>query len=93
VLTSGLVQSCAANSRSRDHPVGAPQKRLDDPRRRAGIPGGFKGAGEAGTAGAPAAILNAVNDALSPLDAIVTEQPLTAERVWRAIQNGGPGLG
>jgi len=26
------------------------------------IPGGFKGAGEGGTAGAPAAILNAVND-------------------------------
>ena len=31
------------------------------------IAGGFKGAGEAGTTGAPAAILNAVNDALAPL--------------------------
>jgi CO/xanthine dehydrogenase Mo-binding subunit len=29
-----------------------------------GIAGGYKGAGEGGTAGAPAAILNAVNDAL-----------------------------
>jgi carbon-monoxide dehydrogenase large subunit len=49
------------------------------------IPGGFKGAGEAGTTGAPAAILNAVNDALAPLGAVLTEQPLTPERVWRAI--------
>src|SRR5439155_9500343 len=32
-----------------------------------GIAGGFKGAGEAGATGAPAAILNAVNDALAPL--------------------------
>jgi len=30
-----------------------------------GIAGGFKGAGEAGATGAPAAILNAVNDALA----------------------------
>jgi carbon-monoxide dehydrogenase large subunit len=50
------------------------------------IPGGFKGAGEAGTTGAPAAILNAVNDALAPLGAMLTEQPITSEAVWRAIQ-------
>jgi carbon-monoxide dehydrogenase large subunit len=49
------------------------------------IPGGFKGAGEAGATGAPAAILNAVNDALAPLGAEVTDQPLTRERVWRAL--------
>jgi carbon-monoxide dehydrogenase large subunit len=49
------------------------------------IPGGFKGAGEAGTTGAPAAILNAVNDALAPLGVMLTDQPLTRERVWRAI--------
>ncbi len=30
---------------------------------------GAKGAGEAGTAGAPAAIMNAINDALKPLSA------------------------
>ncbi|MGH7312083.1 MAG: xanthine dehydrogenase family protein molybdopterin-binding subunit [Candidatus Rokuibacteriota bacterium] len=51
-----------------------------------GLPGGFKGAGEAGTAGAPAAILNAVNDALAPFGAAVTEQPVTAERVLRALK-------
>jgi len=51
------------------------------------IPGGFKGAGEAGTTGAPAAILNAVNDALAPWGATLTEQPLTPERVWRAVED------
>ena len=49
------------------------------------LPGGFKGAGEAGTAGAPAAILNAVNDALAPLGVLITEQPVTSERVLRAL--------
>jgi carbon-monoxide dehydrogenase large subunit len=51
-----------------------------------GLAGGFKGAGEAGTSGAPAAILNAVNDALAPSGAMVTEQPLTPERVLRALR-------
>jgi carbon-monoxide dehydrogenase large subunit len=53
------------------------------------IAGGFKGAGEAGTTGAPAAILNAVNDALAPLGAMVTEQPITPERVLRALARIG----
>ncbi len=42
---------------------------------------GAKGAGEAGTGGAPAALMNAVNDALRPLGARITEQPMTPERV------------
>ncbi|CAN0108080.1 unnamed protein product, partial [Discosporangium mesarthrocarpum] len=46
---------------------------------------GAKGAGEAGTAGAPAAVLNAVNDALAPLDASVWAQPITPERVLQAL--------
>jgi aerobic carbon-monoxide dehydrogenase large subunit len=49
------------------------------------IAGGFKGAGEAGTTGAPAAILNAVNDALAPLGALISDQPITPERVVRAL--------
>jgi carbon-monoxide dehydrogenase large subunit len=49
------------------------------------LAGGFKGAGEAGTTGAPAAVLNAVNDALAPLGAMITEQPITPERVLRAL--------
>jgi carbon-monoxide dehydrogenase large subunit len=50
------------------------------------IPGGFKGAGEAGTTGAPAAILNAVNDALHPHGVMLTDQPLTPERIWSALE-------
>jgi carbon-monoxide dehydrogenase large subunit len=46
---------------------------------------GAKGAGEAGTAGAPAAIMNAINDALKPFKARVHEQPFTPERILRAL--------
>jgi carbon-monoxide dehydrogenase large subunit len=46
---------------------------------------GAKGAGEAGTGGAPAAVMNAVNDALRPLGAKVTQQPITPEVVLRAL--------
>ena len=46
---------------------------------------GAKGAGEAGTAGAPGAIMNAINDALLPFNARVTAQPFTPERVLRAL--------
>jgi carbon-monoxide dehydrogenase large subunit len=46
---------------------------------------GAKGAGEAGTAGAPGAVMNAINDALAPLNARVTAQPATPERILRAL--------
>jgi carbon-monoxide dehydrogenase large subunit len=46
---------------------------------------GAKGAGEAGTAGAPAAVMNAINDALRTLGAQVTEMPFTPERILRAM--------
>jgi aerobic carbon-monoxide dehydrogenase large subunit len=46
---------------------------------------GAKGAGEAGTAGAPAAVMNAINDALIPLNARVTAQPFTPERILAAL--------
>ncbi len=46
---------------------------------------GAKGAGEAGTAGAPAAVMNAINDALAPLKAQVWSQPITPEKVLRAL--------
>jgi carbon-monoxide dehydrogenase large subunit len=48
--------------------------------------GGYKGVGEGGTVGAPAAILNAVADALAPRGATVAELPLTPERVRAAIR-------
>ena len=46
---------------------------------------GAKGAGEAGTAGAPAAVMNAINDALAPFGARVTSQPFTPEKILRAL--------
>ena len=47
---------------------------------------GAKGVGEAGTAGAPAAVMNAINDALAPLNARVTAMPFTPERILRALK-------
>ena len=47
---------------------------------------GAKGAGEAGTAGAPGAIMNALNDALAPLNAkLLTEMPFTPARILKAL--------
>jgi carbon-monoxide dehydrogenase large subunit len=47
---------------------------------------GAKGAGEAGTAGAPGAVMNAINDALRPLGAKpLTDMPFTPGRVLRAL--------
>jgi aerobic carbon-monoxide dehydrogenase large subunit len=46
---------------------------------------GIKGIGENGAIGPPAAIVNAVNDALRPLGASVFETPVTAQRVREAI--------
>src|SRR5690606_11435224 len=49
-------------------------------------PLGVKGAGEGGTVGGLAAVMNAVNDALSPLGVRNLTMPATPERVWRAIR-------
>ncbi len=48
--------------------------------------GGFRGMGEGGTIGAPAAIANAVVDALSPLGIEINELPVTPERLFRLIE-------
>lgn len=49
-------------------------------------PLGVKGIGEAGTIASPAAIVNAVVDALAPFGIAHLDMPLTPEKVWRAIQ-------
>ncbi|MEY9724105.1 xanthine dehydrogenase family protein molybdopterin-binding subunit [Bradyrhizobium yuanmingense] len=49
------------------------------------VSGGFRGMGEGGTIGAPAAIANAIADALSPLDIDVSVLPMTPERIFRLI--------
>jgi carbon-monoxide dehydrogenase large subunit len=52
-------------------------------------PLGVKGVGETGAIAAPAAVINAVVDALAPLGVTDVEMPAKPERVWRAIQEGG----
>jgi aerobic carbon-monoxide dehydrogenase large subunit len=49
-------------------------------------PLGVKGIGEAGTIASTAAVYNAVIDALEPFGVDNMTMPLTAERVWRAMQ-------
>jgi carbon-monoxide dehydrogenase large subunit len=55
---------------------------------------GIKGMGEGGAIAPPAVVMNAVNDALRPLSATVTETPITPERILDAIAasaaQGGP---
>jgi aerobic carbon-monoxide dehydrogenase large subunit len=48
-------------------------------------PLGAKGCGEAGAIAAPAAIVSAMLDALSPFGVAHVDMPLTPEAVWRAI--------
>ena len=47
---------------------------------------GMKGMGEGGAVAPPAAIANAVRDALAAIAAEVNETPITAERVMAAIR-------
>ena len=46
-------------------------------------PGGVKGMGEGGTVGAPAAIANAVADAVRPLGVSITSLPIRPEALSR----------
>ncbi|HEY7247511.1 MAG TPA: xanthine dehydrogenase family protein molybdopterin-binding subunit [Xanthobacteraceae bacterium] len=52
-------------------------------------PLGVKGAGEGGTIPAPAAIISAIEDALSPFGVYFTEMPLTPDRIVMALRNAG----
>ena len=49
--------------------------------------GGFRGMGEGGTIGAPAAVANALADALAPLGIHIFELPMTPERLFRLFEN------
>jgi carbon-monoxide dehydrogenase large subunit len=57
---------------------------LETPTRQSQL--GAKGVGEAGTAGAPGAVMNAINDALAPFNARVTAMPFTPERILQALK-------
>ena len=52
-------------------------------------PIGAKGVGESAPVGSPAAVVNAVMDALAPFGVRHADMPLTPSNVWRAIQ-GNP---
>ena len=49
--------------------------------------GGFRGMGEGGTIGAPAAIANAISDALLPLGIEIKELPATPERLFQLLKH------
>ncbi len=49
-------------------------------------PLGVKGAGEAGTVGALAAVMNAVNDAMAHAGAEYVQMPATPQKIWQALQ-------
>lgn len=48
---------------------------------------GIKGCGEAGAAGSPPAVINALVDALRPLGVHHIDMPATPQRVWQTIQS------
>ena len=48
---------------------------------------GAKGVGESPNVGSPAAFVNAVIDALSPLGVRHLDMPLSRDKVWRAIRD------
>jgi len=52
---------------------------------------GIKGIGEGGAIAPPAAIVNAVNDALAPLGVEITQSPVTPHRILNAIAAAGGG--
>jgi carbon-monoxide dehydrogenase large subunit len=53
-------------------------------------PLGVKGVGEGGTVAATPAVMNAILDALAPLDVSDVAMPATPERIWRAIRGRLP---
>ncbi len=53
-------------------------------------PLGVKGVGEAGTIASTPAVVNAIIDAVRHLGVTDIQMPCTPQRVWRAIQGGGP---
>jgi aerobic carbon-monoxide dehydrogenase large subunit len=80
VLTGSLMDY--AVPRAADMPVVRIVKR---PTRSRANALGAKGAGEAGTIGVPAALANAVRDALAPETMLQPDMPFTPARVWRAL--------
>jgi carbon-monoxide dehydrogenase large subunit len=53
-------------------------------------PLGTKGVAESGCIAVPAAVANAVCDALSPLGVVHADPPYSPEKVWSLIDGGRP---
>ena len=51
-------------------------------------PLGAKGVGESGIVGAPACLVSAIEDALSPFNVKILETPLRPSKVWRLMREG-----
>jgi carbon-monoxide dehydrogenase large subunit len=54
-------------------------------------PLGVKGAGESGTVGALASLMNAINHAMADIGAEYVQMPATPEKVWQAIRKARNG--
>ena len=54
---------------------------------KGGSGGVEKGGGEGGTTAAPAAIINAIVDALDDFEIDHIDMPATPEKIWRIIHN------
>ena len=80
LLTGSLLDYCLPRA---DHMGGIEIVSKPVPTKR--NPLGAKGAGEAGTVGALAAVMNAVLDALAQLGVRQLDMPANSERIWRAI--------
>ena len=82
LLTGNLVTYLIPGA---DQHVPLQMKRLCHP--APSNPLGAKGTGETGCIGVPAAMLNAIHDALAPHGVTSIDFPLTPGRVWQAIQD------
>jgi carbon-monoxide dehydrogenase large subunit len=74
--------------RAADMPLAVALGAPEAPSRARNSPLGAKGIGEAGTIGVPAALLNAISDAVGGLPEDVS-LPLTPETIWRLLRRGG----
>ncbi|MFN6953795.1 MAG: xanthine dehydrogenase family protein molybdopterin-binding subunit [Acetobacteraceae bacterium] len=86
-LLSGSFMDYAL-PRAEDMPLAVAFGAPEAPARALNNPLGAKGIGEAGTIGVPAALLNAVSDAVGGLPEDVS-LPLTPETIWRLLRRGG----
>jgi aerobic carbon-monoxide dehydrogenase large subunit len=50
-------------------------------------PGGFKGLGEGGAVGSPAALINAINDAIRPLGKQISKVPISPNEIWEQLED------